>query len=121
MASLDVFLSDVLAAGQAIWRQEPESRESAGEMPGAPGIMIDEQSFSVLFRRTAPALRAYAARVLGNPTHADDIVQESYLRLVRSPPATDDPQLLRAFLFRVASRLIVDHWRRWRHERGRPD
>ena len=40
---------------------------------------------------------------------ADDIVQESYLRLVRSPPATSDLQQLRAFLFRIASRLIVDH------------
>jgi RNA polymerase sigma-70 factor (ECF subfamily) len=121
MAGFDVFLNDVLAAGQAIWRREADVPESAGEMPGSPGIMIDEQAFSVLYRRTAPALRAYAARVLGSSTHADDIVQESYLRLLRSPPATDDPQQLRAFLFRVASRLIVDHWRRWRHERGRPD
>jgi RNA polymerase sigma-70 factor (ECF subfamily) len=90
-------------------------------MPRASGIMIDEQTFHLLYRRTAAGLRAYAARVLGNATYADDIVQESYLRLVRSPPATDDPQQLRAFLFRVASRLIVDHWRRRRHERGRPD
>jgi RNA polymerase sigma factor (sigma-70 family) len=112
MAGFDMFLNDVLAAGQAIWRREADARESAGEMPGSPGIMIDEQAFSVLYRRTAPALRAYAARVLGSSTHADDIVQESYLRLVRSPPATGDPQRLRAFLFRVASRLIVDHWRR---------
>jgi RNA polymerase sigma-70 factor (ECF subfamily) len=83
--------------------------------------MIDEQAFQVLYRRTAVALRTYAARVLGNATQADDIVQESYLRLVRSPPATDDPQQLRAWLFRIASRLIVDHWRRARLERGRPD
>jgi RNA polymerase sigma-70 factor (ECF subfamily) len=119
MASLDVFVNDVLAAGQAIWRREPKA--SAGELSGTPEIMIDEQAFHVFYRRTAPGLRAYAARVLGNATYADDIVQESYLRLVRSPPATDDPQQLRAFLFRVASRLIVDHWRRGRHESGQPD
>jgi len=83
--------------------------------------MIDEQAFHLLYRRTAVSLRAYAARVLGNATYADDIVQETYLRLVRSPLATDDPQQLRAFLFRVASRLIVDHWRRGRRERGVPN
>ena len=108
MASLDAILNDVLAGSQA---------ESPG-MAGMPGI-IDEQAFHLLYRRTAVSLRAYAARVLGSATYADDIVQESYLRLVRSPPATDDPQQLRAFLFRVASRLIVDHWRRGRHEHGR--
>jgi RNA polymerase sigma-70 factor, ECF subfamily len=121
MASLDVLLNDVLAAAQTVRRGAPEAPASTGEMPGPPGGMIDEPAFSMLYRRTAPVLRAYVARALGNPTQADDIVQESYLRLVRSPPATDDPQQLRAFLFRIASRLIVDYWRHGRHERGRPD
>ena len=44
-----------------------------------------------------------------------------FVRLLRSPPSTDDPHQLRALLFRIASRLIIDHWRRSRHERGRPD
>jgi len=121
MAGFDVLLNDVLAAGQSVWRRESEAPASAGETACPPGIMIDEQAFHVLYRRTAAALRAYVARVLGSVTHADDIVQESYLRLVRSPPATTDPQQLRAWLFRIASRLIVDHWRRGRHEHGRPD
>ncbi|MGB7219813.1 MAG: sigma-70 family RNA polymerase sigma factor [Vicinamibacterales bacterium] len=121
MSSSDMLANDLLAAGQAAWRREPEAQASTGEMPGMPGIMIDEQAFHVLYRRTAPSLRAYAARVLGSAMYADDIVQESYLRLVRSPPATDDPQQLRAFLFRVASHLIVDHWRRGRHVSGRSD
>src|SRR6202521_4266467 len=121
MGSLDVLLNDVLATGQTVVRRATESPASTSETPGAPGRMIDEPAFSLLYRRTAPGLRAYVARALGNPTQADDIVQESYLRLVRSPPATDDPQQLRAWLFRIASHLIVDHWRRGRPERGRPD
>src|SRR5262249_20797861 len=83
--------------------------------------MIDEQAFHALYRRTAGSLRTYAARVLGNATYADDIVQETYLRLVRSPPGTDDPQQVRAFLFRVARRPINHYWRRGRHELGRAD
>lgn len=119
MADVEMHLNDVLAAGQAVWKRG--AKPAAAELPGAPQFMIDEQAFHALYRRTAGSLRTYAARVLGNATHADDIVQESYLRLVRSPPATDDPQQLRAFLFRVASRLMIDYWRRGRHEIGRVD
>ena len=119
MADFEMHLNDVLAAGQAVWKRG--SKPAAAELPGAPQFMIDEQAFHALYRRTASNLRTYAARVLGNATYADDIVQETYLRLVRSPPSTDDPQQLRAFLFRVASRLIIDYWRRGRHEIGRAD
>jgi RNA polymerase sigma-70 factor, ECF subfamily len=119
MADFEMHFNDVLAAGQAVWKRG--SKPSAAELSGTPQLMINEQAFHDLYRRTAGSLRTYAARVLGNATYADDIVQESYLRLVRSPPATDDPQQLRAFLFRVASRLIIDYWRRGRHEVGRAD
>lgn len=119
-----MFVNDVLAAGQAAWKRDSDASASAGDRLRTPETMpgmMDEQAFHLLYRRTAAGLRAYVARVLGNVTYADDIVQESYLRLLRRPPATDDPQQLRAFLFRIASHLIVDHWRRGRHERGVPD
>jgi RNA polymerase sigma-70 factor (ECF subfamily) len=122
--TLAMFADDVFALDQGLARRGTKTDTSAKTSctPGMPGpVMIDEQAFQLLYRRTAVALRTYAARVLGNATRADDIVQESYLRLVRSPPATEDPQQLRAWLFRIASRLVVDHWRRGRLEHGRPD
>ena len=87
----------------------------------ATAAMMDERAFHALYAQTAGQLRAYAARVLGDLTQADDIVQESYLRLLRTPPATDDVQQLRAFLFRVASNLMVDHWRQQRRHRELPE
>jgi hypothetical protein len=39
--------------------------------------VIDEDSFNVLYRETAEPLRAYAARVLGNTSQADGIVQKT--------------------------------------------
>ncbi len=124
--TLTFFAHDVPAFGRSFRRRDvgttaAPAREASWTPPLPEPVKLDEQAFQVLYRRTAGALRAYAARVIGNSTYADDIVQESYLRLVRSPPATDDPQQLRAWLFRIASRLIVDHWRRGRLERGRPD
>jgi len=96
---------------------------------GAPALM-DEPAFQSFHRATCASLHSYARRVLGNAAHADDIVQESYLRFLRMPAIVEDPSERRALLFRIASNLIVDHWRkrRWETEArtdapevGRPD
>lgn len=79
--------------------------------------MIDEHTFNALYRETLAPLRAYAVRVLGNVSHADDIVQETYLRLLRSPVSIDEPGALRAYVFRIASNLMTDHFRSGRRER----
>jgi RNA polymerase sigma-70 factor, ECF subfamily len=78
--------------------------------------LLDEREFQALYARTAVPLRAYAARSLGSATHADDIVQETFLRLLRHPVPTRDVDELRAYVFRIASNLVVDHWRARRHE-----
>jgi RNA polymerase sigma-70 factor, ECF subfamily len=91
-------------------------------LPAIPAM--SEEAFRLLYRQTAGPLHAYVARVLGNATDADDIVQDAYLRVLRttpSRPGISDSQPLRPLLFRIASNLIVDHWRRQKHERGAVD
>lgn len=83
--------------------------------------MTDEQAFETFYRETAADLRRYVVRVLGDAALADDIVQESYLRVLRARPAAEAREPLRGFLFRVASNLIVDDWRHRCRERGAPD
>ena len=83
--------------------------------------MIDEPTFEAFYRQTAAPLRAYVVHVLGHAAGAEDIVQDAYLRLLRSPPPTLDPCELRAYLFRIASNLIHDYWRRQRRERNVSD
>ena len=78
--------------------------------------MDNPEAFGEFYRQTAPALRNYVARVMGRVADADDIVQEAYVRLLRHPPAIDDPQELRRYVFRVASNLITDRWRRRKQE-----
>jgi RNA polymerase sigma-70 factor (ECF subfamily) len=65
-----------------------------------------------LYEDAARALRAYLARTLGDASQADDLLQESFLKLLRTPSYPDDPQQLRLLLFRIASRLVADEWRR---------
>lgn len=79
---------------------------------------MDEQAFEALYRQTARPLWAYISRALGGPTHADDILQETYLRLLRAPTSARDPQQHRALLYRIASNLVVDHFRRAKRERA---
>jgi RNA polymerase sigma-70 factor (ECF subfamily) len=78
---------------------------------------MDEQAFHACYRRTAGPLRAYVVRVMGSVSQADDIVQEAYLRLLRIERPSEDPAVQRAMLIRIASNLMVDHWRRTRRER----
>ena len=74
-------------------------------------------------RRFTPAIGARRDRCahmwrgcMGSVSHADDIVQEAYLRLLRIERPSDDPAVQRALLIRIASNLMVDHWRRTRRE-----
>jgi RNA polymerase sigma-70 factor, ECF subfamily len=76
---------------------------------------LDEAAFSAFYRSHARALWAYVYRVTRNSADADDIVQEAFLRLLRSGPDDDDEQR-RRFLYRVASNLVVDRWRRRKRE-----
>ena len=82
---------------------------------GAPHPM-DEAAFRALYERTAPALRGYLARVSCNRTLADDLLQEAYLRLLRSRFVGSSEAHTRHYLFRIATNLLNDHFRRPRRE-----
>jgi len=83
--------------------------------------MISEEVFKDFYRQTAVPLRRYVIHTMGAARHADDIVQETYLRLLRHPPQTENPQELRPYAFRIASNLITDSWRKQKHETGVPE
>lgn len=62
------------------------------------------------YRRYQPLLRAKCARMLG-PAEADDIVQDTFLRFVRSRAMGRAPEVAIAWLYRVATRLAIDRLR----------
>jgi len=83
----------------------------------APARRMDATEFQVFYARTAPGLRAYIRRASGNEALADDILQESFLRFLRAdlPSLEDAP--MKAYLYKIASSLLSDHWRRVKRER----
>ena len=77
---------------------------------------MDESACRALYQRTAPALRGYLARVSGSRALADDLLQEAYLRLLRSRFAGTSDEHTRSYLFRIATNLLRDHFRRPRRD-----
>jgi RNA polymerase sigma-70 factor, ECF subfamily len=90
--------------------------ETASDAP-ATAKRMDAAAFQVFYAKTAPGLRGYLRRASGNEALADDILQESFLRFLRAElPAMEDAPL-KAYLYKIASSLLVDHWRRVKRER----
>lgn len=90
---------------------------------GAAGVAVDERTgaldetaFVALYRALGRPLWSYLYRMLGDGAAADDVLQEVFLRYAQSPLATSDHAQVRAFLYRIASNLAVDHLRRRQRE-----
>lgn len=79
---------------------------------------LDEAAFAAFYARSVSGLRAYVYRIVGNAADADDIVQEAFLRMLRADGRSDDEEQWRRYLYRIASNLIVDRWRRGKFEQG---
>jgi RNA polymerase sigma-70 factor, ECF subfamily len=75
-------------------------------------LPMDSDAFAGFYQRSAPALRAYLVRVSGNAALADDLMQESYLRFLCATRPEGGEVNYRRYLFRIATNLLKDHWRR---------
>jgi RNA polymerase sigma-70 factor (ECF subfamily) len=77
---------------------------------------MDSEAFAAFYGRSARPLWAYLARVSSDPSLADDLMQESFVRfLCASRPdfsMADGEVAARRYLFRIATNLLRDHWRR---------
>ena len=73
---------------------------------------MDNEAFAAFYERSARSLWAYLARVSGNPALADDLMQEAYLRFLGASRIADGEVACRRYLFRIATNLMRDHWRR---------
>jgi RNA polymerase sigma-70 factor (ECF subfamily) len=80
---------------------------------------MDETIFEEIYEQTARPLWAYIARISGNPTAADDILQETYLRFLNSPPKQNDLKEAKPYLYKIATNLVYDRFRKMKREGSR--
>jgi RNA polymerase sigma-70 factor (ECF subfamily) len=88
----------------------PAHERAAVERMGEPTVEpLDQDAFGTFYIQTARALNSYICRVSGDAAVADDILQESYIRLLNATQMKETER--KPYLYRVASNLIADYWR----------
>jgi len=67
-----------------------------------------------MFERHHLAIYRYLLRMLGSRESAEELTQDVFVRAIKSGSVPDEPVGERAWLFRVARNLRIDHSRRQR-------
>ena len=75
-------------------------------------LQMDEDAFKAFYERNARALWAYLARVSGDRQLADDLLQETFYRFLRSATRYEGDEHRRNALFQIATNLVRDRHRR---------
>jgi RNA polymerase sigma-70 factor (ECF subfamily) len=89
---------------------------SRGPRPSREEASTDEAAFQGFYEATARPLWAYLVRSSGDRALADDLLQESYYRLLRAGFSGEGAEHRKNYLFRIAGNLVRDHFRRRRPE-----
>ncbi|MBI4904019.1 MAG: RNA polymerase sigma factor [Acidobacteria bacterium] len=72
---------------------------------------MSEEEFEIFYDHTAKGLKGYLMRILNNSALADEILQESYFRILRADLPPMEERERKSYLFRVATNLTHDQYR----------
>jgi RNA polymerase sigma-70 factor, ECF subfamily len=75
---------------------------------------MDEDAFRAFYERTARPLWSYLSKMTADSQVADDLLQESFYRFLRTRGQWESESHRRAYLFRIATNLVLDGRRRAR-------
>lgn len=75
----------------------------------------DAAAFDVLFRRWSGRLLRHLDRMLGDPASAEELVQETFLRVHRARERYVPEARFSTWLYRIATNLALNELRRPRH------
>ena len=78
----------------------------------APGAGPQEQALTSLYAAYAPNVRAFVRTYTSDGHHAEDVVQETFLRAYQQLHRIDLQRNPRSYLFTIARNVLTDDWRR---------
>lgn len=87
---------------------------SSGRSPKMP---INEAQFEAFYRSTAGKVWSYLYRMVGDPATADDLLQKTFFRFLRSNPPVANDDHLRRYVYKIATNLALDHFREAKRHR----
>jgi len=73
---------------------------------------IDEQEIEETYRRFYPIIKAKCTRMLRNRTDAQDLAQETFVRLWERRKSLRNNDAKLAWIYKTSTHLVVDHIRR---------
>ena len=75
-------------------------------------LQMDEDAFRAFYDRTARSVWVYLTRITHDAQNADDLLQETYYRFLRTEREYASDAHRRNYLFRIATNLVRDRHRR---------
>jgi RNA polymerase sigma-70 factor (ECF subfamily) len=87
------------------------AREASDEQLLARHLYGDGRAFEQLVKRYRGDLIAFLTRLMGDISHAEDVAQETFLRLHRSADKFESSRGLRPWIFSIAANAARDHYR----------
>lgn len=72
---------------------------------------VSAAEFAVFYERVAPRLRGYLRAQTGDPSVADDLLQETFARVLASRFAPESDEHFVRYLYRAAGNLLADRAR----------
>ncbi len=79
------------------------------------GGQTSQLEFEAFYLRTARLLHGYLCRLSRDSATADEVLQEAYVRMINAPDMEE--QVRKAYLYRTATNLLRDRWRKQKRER----
>lgn len=79
----------------------------------------DERAFQVLFQRYGQRLYNYFLQHLGNREQAEDLLQDCFIRLIRSRDQYRPDNRFKGWIFTIAANLLRDRYRQKGREQRR--
>jgi len=75
-------------------------------------LRVGRRAFRAFYERTAPQIRTYLRRTTSDPDAAEDLLQETYVRYLSADVPSMGEAEATQYLYRVATNLAIDRWRR---------
>jgi RNA polymerase sigma-70 factor (ECF subfamily) len=95
-------------SGVMLWAQTSDGCDLGGIMETETSRFV----FEDVVQELSGPLRRYLERLVGNRTTADDLLQETLLKIARALPEFEGRSSVKTWAFTIATRVATDHFRR---------
>jgi RNA polymerase sigma-70 factor (ECF subfamily) len=96
----------------AIPEQDATAKPSSDEQLMAAFCMGSTEAFSELFMRYKQPLFGFFRRRIGDPAHAEELAQETFLAVLRAASRYEPRALFRTYLYAIGFKILRAHRRK---------